>query len=83
MVSLVKNTPLMEMGEQLAADKLKRMGCRWSLEKPQARKSDQSSDCVPQCLQLQRRQLVAEGPGEGCHSVVFGLSSSIVIGTHK
>ena len=49
MVNLAKNAPSMEMGEGLAADKLKRNGCRWSREKPQARKSDkaQRSDCAP------------------------------------
>ena len=48
-VSLAKNAPSMEMGEHLAADKLKRMGCRWSREKLQARKLDKAQrlDCAP------------------------------------
>ena len=83
MVSLVKNAPSMEMGERLATDKLKRMGCRWSREKPQARKLDkaQRSDCA---LVSTIAETSASGGGawRGVPLlVVFGLSSSMVTGT--
>lgn len=83
MVSFAKNAPSMGMGERLAADKLYRIGCRWSREKPQARKSDkaQSSDCAPVST-------IAEtsASGEGAWRevpllVVFALSSPIGTGT--
>lgn len=84
-VSLAKNAPSMEMGERLAADKLKRMGCRWSCEKPQARQSDkaQRSDCAPVSTII-----ATSASGRGAWRgvplfVVFGLSSSIVIGTRR
>jgi len=48
-VSLAKKAPLIEIGERLAADRLKRMGCRSARVKPWARKSanDHKSDCAP------------------------------------
>lgn len=82
-VSLAKNAPSMEMGEQLAADKLKRMGYRWSREKPQARPSDkvQRLDCAPVST-ITETSASGGGAWRGVPLfVVFGLSSSIVIGT--
>jgi len=48
-VSLAKNAPSIEMGEQLAADKPRLTGSKSSRENPQARKSfiDHKSDCAP------------------------------------
>ena len=47
--SLAKNAPSMDIGERLAADRLRLTGRRSSREKPQARNSssDQRSDCAP------------------------------------
>ena len=83
MVSLAKNAPWMEVGEQLAADKLKWMGCRLSREKPQARKSDkaQRSDCAPVST-IAETSASGRGAWRGVPLLVdLGLSSSIVIGT--
>ena len=48
-VSFAKNATLIEMGERLAAVRLRLMGRRLSHENPQARKSarDYRSDCAP------------------------------------
>ena len=48
MASLAKNAPSIEIGERLAADRLKWMGCRSARVKPLARKSanDHKSDCA-------------------------------------
>ena len=50
-MSLAKKAPSIEIGERLAADrlKLKRMGCRSARVKPRARKSlkDHKLDCAP------------------------------------
>ena len=77
MVSLAKNAPSMEMGERLAADKLKRMGCRWSSEKPQTRKSDktQRSDCTPVST-IAETSASGRGAWRGCYS---SLSSGCLV----
>ena len=48
-VSLAKNAPSIEMGEQLGADKPTRTGSRLSRENPHTKKSaiDHKSDCAP------------------------------------
>ena len=47
--SLAKNAPSIDMGERLAAERLRLMGWRSSREKPQAMKSDNDhkSDWAP------------------------------------
>lgn len=82
-VSLAKNAPSMEIGEPLAADKIKWLGYRWSREKPQGRESDKAQrlDCAPVST-IAETSASGGGAWRGVPLfVVFGLSSSIVIGT--
>jgi hypothetical protein len=49
LASFAKNAPSIEMGERLAADRLRLMGVSMSRENPHAKKSasDHKSDCAP------------------------------------
>ena len=81
--SFAKNAPSIEMGERLAADRLRLMGCRWSREKPQARKSDNDhkSDWAPVSAMAATSSWMAEEGLEMSLSVPPGQERDMVIGS--
>ena len=81
--SFAKNAPSIEMGERLAADRLRLMGCSWSREKPQAMKSDNDhkSDWVSVSSMADTSAWMAEEVLEMSLSVPPGRERDMVIGS--
>ena len=82
-MSLAKNAPSMEIGERLAAERLRLTGLKSSLENPQARKlaRDHKSDCAPVSAIADTSAWVCGALGGLARVPLAGLSTEIVTET--